>query len=200
MGAFEELDLLLREIQRRLDQHPQRQQLLGQHADLLGEDTLQGPGGRAGGLLGTRLDQVGHRFGLRQVHLVVEEGALGELAGPREPQAGVGTGFEHALQQHLHHDGAAVALQLEHGLAGVGMRRREKGQHRAIDWTLGGPQAGERGVPRLERRGTLRQRGCHIAGRGSADAHHADTTATRRSGYGDDGVGGGEHVLRCAGR
>jgi len=46
--------------------------------------------GTARGGLGARVDQVGHRLGLREVELVVEEGALGELARLREAQARLG--------------------------------------------------------------------------------------------------------------
>ena len=46
-------------------------------------------------------------------------GALGELARPREPRAEL----ERALDEQVHHDRAAVAVQLEHVLAREGIRR-----------------------------------------------------------------------------
>ena len=49
----------------------------------------------------------------------------GELAGLGQPQAERAAGVDAALQQQLQHDRTAVALQFEHVLAGVGMRRRE---------------------------------------------------------------------------
>ena len=66
-------------------------------------------------------DQVRDRLRLGKVELVIEEGALGELAGLCAARAE----FEGALHQRLQHHGPAVALQLQHVLAGVGVRGRE---------------------------------------------------------------------------
>jgi hypothetical protein len=80
IGLLQEVDLLLGEVQRGLHQHAQGDDALGQGLDLLREGAGQRAGGAARGGLGAGVDQVGHRLGLGQVQLVVQEGALGELA------------------------------------------------------------------------------------------------------------------------
>ena len=62
----------------------------------------------------TRADQIGHGFGLRDVHLAVQKGALAELARPRHPA----TELERPLQQQIHHQRAAVPLQFQDVLTG----------------------------------------------------------------------------------
>ena len=97
--------------------------------DGLRELALQGTHGGAGGARGRRIDQIGDRFGLRQIHLAVEKGAAAEFAGFGQPGAEV----EAAGEQHLHDDRAAVALQFEDVFAGKRMRIREKQQNSAVD-------------------------------------------------------------------
>ncbi len=129
----QEIDLFLRKIERGLHQHAQVHQRIAQPVDLVGEGTRQRTAGAARGGFGAGVDQVGDRLGLREVDLVVQERALGELAGPRQPQArqarpARGTvrlagGLQAAGQQQLQHHGAAVRLQLQHVLSGVAVRR-----------------------------------------------------------------------------
>ncbi|MNQ80512.1 hypothetical protein D3C85_954970 [compost metagenome] len=83
--------------------------------DLAGELALQGVHGAAGGLLAGGLDQIGDGLGLGQVQLVVEEGAFAELAGTGGAYA---LDLQDTADQHVQDDGAAVALQLQHILAG----------------------------------------------------------------------------------
>ena len=89
-----------------------------------GELALQRAHRRARRLARAGIDQVRDRLRLGKVELVVEEGALGELARLRAARAE----FEGALHQCLEHHRAAVALQLEYVLAGIGVRGR-KVQH-----------------------------------------------------------------------
>ena len=82
--------------------------------DLARERAVERARRRARRGFGARVDQVGHRLGLGQVELVVEEGALGELAGlgeaqaaagaPRRMRVGLGRGLEAAREQQLQHD------------------------------------------------------------------------------------------------
>lgn len=125
VGGFEEVDFLLGKIQRRLHQHAQVDHALDQRMHGLREHAVERTRGRARGGFGAGLDQVGDGFGLGQVQLVVEEGAARKLAGLGHAQADAVAGPQAARQQQLHHHRAAVALQLEHILAGVGMRRRK---------------------------------------------------------------------------
>ena len=122
-GLFQEVDLLFGEVQRRLDQHAQLDGARGQLVDLLRELARQRARGAARGGFGAGLDQVGHGLGLGKVDLVVEKGALGELARPRQPQARLR--LQAARQQQLQQHRAAVGLQLEHVFAGVAVRGRK---------------------------------------------------------------------------
>src|SRR5476651_2410148 len=85
-----------------------------------------------------RIDEVGDAFGLRQVETVVEEGALGEFAGLREPRAQL----DASMKELLHHDRAAVALQLEHILPRIRVRGREEKRDTPVhDVALDGAKA-----------------------------------------------------------
>ena len=84
VGLLEEVDLLLGEVERGLDQHAQLDQLVAQRVDLLRERAGERAARRARGRFGAGLDQVADRFGLRQVELAVEKGPLGELARLRQ--------------------------------------------------------------------------------------------------------------------
>ena len=80
-------------------------------------------------MCGTGLDQVGNRFGLGQVELVVEKGTFTELTRTRQSCAQL----QAALQQHVEHHGAAVALQLQHVLPGKGVRAGEVQQQALVN-------------------------------------------------------------------
>ena len=69
----------------------------------------------ARGGFGPARDEIGDRFGLREVELAVEERAFGEFAGPRVARAEL----DETREQESQHDGAAVRVQLEHVFAGV---------------------------------------------------------------------------------
>jgi len=92
-----------------------------------------------------RVDQVGDRLGLCQVDLPVLEGALGEFAGPRQP----GAEADGPPDQQVHDHRPAVALQLQHVLAGerVGFRKMER------DAGVDGSPAASRKRAKVARRG-----------------------------------------------
>src|SRR5207248_4092856 len=77
----EEVDFLLRKVDRRLDVAAQLDHRLGEPAHHGGELPLQRAHGGAQRLARARVDEIGDRFGLRQIQLVIEEGALGEFPG-----------------------------------------------------------------------------------------------------------------------
>ncbi|MCY1174370.1 hypothetical protein D9M73_145700 [compost metagenome] len=118
MAIGEEVDLFLRKVDRRLDVNTQGNQRLGEAVHTLGEFPLQRAQGVARCLAGTGLDQVGDGFGLRQVELVVKEGALAELARASQTTADLYT----ALQQHVQNHRAAVSLQFKHVLTSERIR------------------------------------------------------------------------------
>ena len=143
IGGREEVDLLVGEVERRLDQRAQLDQRFGQRLDLVRKCAVERARRRARGRLGAGVDQVGDGLGLRQVELVVEKRALGELARPGDAQGGQDgrsvaavdrrRGFETAREQQLQHDRTAVRLQLEHVLSGVRMRRRKEDRQAVVD-------------------------------------------------------------------
>ena len=78
---------------------------------------------------GSGIDQVGDGFGLRQIELAIKVGALRELARLRASRAELEQPADQGLDQHR----AAVPVQLEYVLAGIGVRRREVQRQAVID-------------------------------------------------------------------
>ena len=160
---------------------------------------------RARRCLGARVDQVGDGFGLREVELVVEESALGELARRGDAQSGqallarrivtLARGLEAARDQQLQHDRATVRLELEDVFAGVRMRRREEDRQTAVDGVAIGRE--ERDVGRVARRERARPRDRLDERRETAAryAHDADRAAPARR-DGDDRIRPARQLLQ----
>ena len=91
-------------------------------------------GGVDGGLGCGGLDDVYDGLGLGEVEHAVQEGALGELAGPGLP----GPGGKERLERGAQHYGGAVALQLGSILAGVAVRRAADGAQADVEHAPGG--------------------------------------------------------------
>jgi len=83
--------------------------------------------------LGAARDHVHDGLGLYQVDPPVQEGALGELAGLRQS----GPGIDHQGQDAGDHQGAAVALDLDHILAGIGVGCLHVDQHGLVQHVIG---------------------------------------------------------------
>ncbi len=185
VGGFEEIDLFLGEVERGLHQHAQVDDLVDQRVDGLREFAFHRARGGARRGLGAGLDEVGHRFGLGEVELVVQEGAPRELAGLGHAQADLAPGLQAARQQHLHDYRAAVALQLEHLFAGVRVRRGEVQREAVVDHAAARIEEGQvGGMARLERLAADRaHHGAHI---GAGDAHDANAATARCGSDGGD--------------
>ncbi|MFN8537906.1 MAG: hypothetical protein U0232_10590 [Thermomicrobiales bacterium] len=143
--------------------------------------------GRAGG------DDAEHGFGLGEVEAAVGEGAQGEFAR----FGGAGTGAQAGAQHFARGDEAAVALEFDHLLAGVGARRGHADgegfvdrraavgvDDRAVDQAVGG-EAGDVGGAAP---GAAEDFCGDGGGFGSADSHDADAALAERGGDGGDGV------------
>ena len=125
----EKIDFLLRKIDGGLDIGAQLDQRIGEALHHAGELALQRAHGGARRLARAGIDEIGDGFGLRQIDLVVVKGALGEFTGPRAPRAEL----QAARDQRFEDDRAAMALQLEHVLAGVGMRAGKEQREADVD-------------------------------------------------------------------
>ena len=183
---FKEVDFLFGEIQRGLDQHAQVDDAVGQVVDAGREFARQrGHGAARGGHRG-RVDQVGHGLGLGQVHAVVEEGAAGELAGLGQAQALVAAGGQAAVEHAAQHGGTAVALQLQHVLAGIGMRGAEVQRDAFVEQLA--VHRFERQVVRVARREVALEQFAHQSGQiRTGNAHDADAAPSWCGGDGGDG-------------
>ena len=84
--------------------------------------------------LRARIHQVGHRFGLQQIHPSVEHRAPREFTRLRETRTRSDTRSEHPLWRHE----TAVDRQLHHILARVGLRFHEHGDERVLHHDAGG--------------------------------------------------------------
>ena len=125
----EKVDVLVGKIHRGFDIHAQPRDLLHQGVHALGKLAAQTAVGCTRRSRAAGIDQVGNGFRLAEVEFVVVKSALGELTGPGRPC----TQFQHAGQQLIHDHGAAVAMQLQHMLAGVGGWRGEVQRQTLID-------------------------------------------------------------------
>ena len=133
-GVGEEIDLLLRKIDRRFDVHARLGHGLGQRMHRDGKLTLHRTQRGARGLDRAAVDEIGDRFGLGQVELVVEESAAGELARLGHASAEL----QCAREQHVHDDRSAVAVQFENVFAGEGGRRGEIQREPGVECVSGG--------------------------------------------------------------
>ena len=73
VGLLQKIELFFREIERRFDQHAQLDQRRRQRVRALRKFAGQRAHRGARGDLGGRIDQVGDRFGLREIEPVVQE-------------------------------------------------------------------------------------------------------------------------------
>ncbi len=191
VGRAQEVDLLLRKVQRRLGQGAQLRELVGQRPRQPGEFPLQRAHRAARGRGRAGIDEVGHGLGLGQVELVVEKGAAREFPGLCNAHADAAPRLEAARQQQLQDDRTAVPLQFEDVLAGIGVRTGEEQCQSDIDRRPRGIQeGGVQRMPRLQpargiRAEQRRQQGGQAAAR---HAHDADAAAPRSRGDGDDGI------------
>ena len=179
----EEIDLLLGKVDGGLHIDAQLDQLLAQLVHAPREFTLQRAQGIARRLGRAGLDQVGDGLGLRQVQLVVKEGALAELARSRLPRAQ----GQAAVQQQIEHHRPAMPLQFQHILAGERMRAGEEQQDALVQHLALGVAPGTvMGVARARR--AAAQRLGDRQGQRPGNPHDADAPTTLGGGDGGDGV------------
>ena len=101
-------------------------QRIAQAVDLGGKRAAQAGCCTAGGGFGTGVDQVGHGFGLRQIHLAVQKRPFAEFAWSCHAQARENFAIrpkrardlQSAGQQTLQNHRPAVRLEFQHVFAG----------------------------------------------------------------------------------
>ncbi len=156
------------------------------------------PAERAGELLvrgaqreiGLRGDEVHHGLGLREVELAVEERALRELAGLRQPRAGLQQEIEQAPRDQQ----AAMSGKLDHVLARVARRRGEMREQNLVDFVVAVVDRAEFRAPQLPRAAAAKEPRNDRRGLGSADADERDGALADGRGDRGDRVGGA-HIL-----
>ena len=197
VSLLQEIDLFFGEIQRRFNQHAQMDERIAKGVDFTGELACQGAAGAAGGGFGAGVNQVSHGLGLGQIHLVVQEGALGEFARARDTHAGqtgracgrIGgqTRLNAARQQQLQHHRPAVGLQLQHVFTGVGMGGREVDRQPLVNHAAVGRAkcqvSGFTGLESAPAEGSNQRRNRRARG-----AHHAHCATPGRGGNGNNRV------------
>ncbi len=112
------VDFLLGKIQGRFHQRAQLDEPLLKVSDHLREFPAQRAQCAPRRSLGSGVDKVGHALGLREIELVIQEGAAGEFPGIGEARAKL----QASPQDHSQHHRPPVTLQLEHVFAGIGRR------------------------------------------------------------------------------
>ena len=117
----EDVDVLVGEVQRRLQVGPQFQYSAIDVRHLARELAGQRPHRATRRPGGGAVDQVRHGLGLREIELVVQERPLGELAGPRR----AGAQRTRACEQPVQHRRPAMRVQFQHVLTRERARRLE---------------------------------------------------------------------------
>ncbi len=173
VGLPQKVNVLLRKIQSRLNQHAQVDQFVGQAMNGFRELTLQRADRRTRGARRCRVDQVGYRLGLGKIELTVQERAATELTRLGETRAEV----KATRKQHLHHHRSTVAVGFENVLAGKRARIGKEEQQTTVDRA-----AIVRQKVRHRRMAGLRlqpaQRKCKGQQVAARDADHADAATT----------------------
>ena len=124
---------VIREIQHGFDVGGDGEPILIDGTDLASEGIFEEGGGHAGGAFGAGMDEVEDGFGLGEVELAEEEGALGEFAGFGLPGAGAEEGVEDAVGGLR----ATVAVDFDGIFAGIGMGGAEKKHEGVIEGFVG---------------------------------------------------------------
>ena len=178
------------EIELQLHERGEVQELVAQHRQFLAEASAQLAqgeavrGGRGGG------DEVGHGFGLAEVHLAIEEGTLGVLARCGKAASAI----DEEAQGLLEDIGGAMTRDLYRVFARIGVGRTEEGDEHLVEHgAVSRDEMPEHGGARLalgERGPTdgAEVVGGDADGLGATDADDADG-ATLSGGNGADGVG-----------
>ena len=123
------VNLILGEIDRRLEVRDEPEALLPHGVDLPREMTREMPLRHAQRAIRARAHDLHDRLRLREVEASGEERPLRELAALREPRAR----GEHEREHAAHDDAAAVARELDDILARIGVRRAHDEREHLVD-------------------------------------------------------------------
>ena len=177
--------ILVRKIDRGLEMRQQPQQPLAPAAIQGAEPAFELAQRLAALRLGFGGGEVGHRLGLGQIELAVEEGAAGEFSGLGEAQAAPAECRDDRGQ----HGAAAMQVQFRDILAGDAVGSGEPQRQPVID-ALAGIGIAHPHMPREpSRRQTAGKRLHGRPGLGAGEADNGDGGAPRRGRRGVDRVG-----------
>ena len=96
---------------------------------------------------GARVDQIGHRFGLHQIHAAIQHRAPREFTRRGRSRARGHAGGQHKRRHHV----TAMRGNLHHLVARIRTRRGEPGDQRVVErLTVGMSQSHPRGTARLQ--------------------------------------------------
>ena len=129
------------------------------------------------------VNEIGNGLGLRQIELVVEEGAAGEFAGPCETRPEL----QRPLQQHVHDHRPAMPLQLQYILTGKGSRPTEKQCDALVNRLTSGVEESRMPCEARAREFPKHGLGDHWDTR-TGDADDPNATAPGGSGYGRNSI------------
>ena len=165
-------------------------QILAQRAEVAGQGAVELVDGGAVARLGAGVDEVDDRLGLGEVEAPVQERPSRELAGLGHPHTLRQNRFQDTLYDHH----AAVATDLRHVLAGVGVRLPHDAEQRLVDALA--LRVDHKAMIDAVRFQTSQRQAAgphedplrHRYGIRAAEAHHADAANAQRRGDSGDGI------------
>ena len=193
LGRLAEIELLVRKVDRRLDERTQLDErvpvALDGSRELARKRSTRAPHRRHG----CAVDEVGDRLGLRQVDAIVEKGAQRELARPGRTCPELADAIEH----HARDDDPTVTVKLEDVFAGERPGGLEPQRKAVVDRRSGSIHEPSVGGEAWSRRPVeVEQAMRDLDDQGTRDAHDGDTATSgggRNRGDGVAGTGVADH-------
>src|SRR5579859_7074131 len=177
------VELLLGKVELRFGERAQLDERPAQRLNGDGELPTERAHRTARGLLARRVDEIRDSLRLCEVESTFQKRTPREFAGFGQSRARVQAG----RKQHMHYHGAAVPLQLEHFLAGVGMWCQEIERDAFVDRLAGRiAKTRERGRPRW--RDSADDSFSDAGGERSREAHDANAAPASGRCYRSDRV------------
>ena len=193
LGCAEEVELLVRKVDRRFNECSQLHQQVAVSLHGSGEFARKRPASTPHCRRRRTVDEIGDRLGLRQIDAIVEKCAQREFTGLRRARPELADPLEH----HARDDDASVALKLEDIFTGVRVRGLEAQRETIVDGGSG--RVRESGAGRRSRCRYMTQQPVRDVGRQRpGDTYDRNAASSGRSGDGRNRVAGSRKVHRPA--